>query len=244
MSPPFQIEVCIDHPSDALLAQSAGATRIEINSALRLDGLTPTIAACRWIKTHCGLPLIAMLRPRDRFFMEPAEQEIAVEDGRLLLDAGVDGLAYGALDRHGELNLEYMQQICQLCGDREFVCHRAFDRLTDQRRGLEHLIDCGVTRVLTSGGAPTAELGLARLAELHAWARGRIEILPGGGIHADNALRIIQQSGCGQLHGSFRAKCGAAESNPDEVWSSEIAAVRRALDELDPLQPSSSCKPH
>lgn len=240
MSPPFQIEVCIDHPSDALLAQTAGATRIEINSALLLDGLTPTIAACRWIKTHCGLPLIAMLRPRNRFSMEPAEQEIAVEDGKLLLDAGVDGLAYGALDSHGELNLKYMQQIRDLCGEREFVCHRAFDRLTDQRRGLEQLIDCGTTRVLTSGGAPTAELGLARLAELHAWARGRIEILPGGGIHAGNALHIALLSGCGQVHGSFRAKCNAAESDPDQAWSSEIAAVRRTFDELDRLPPSSS----
>lgn len=231
MSPRFQIEVCIDHPSDALLAQTAGATRIEINSALLLDGLTPTIAACRWIKTHCALPLIAMLRPRNRFFMEPAEQEIALEDGRLLLDAGVDGLAYGALDSHGELNLAYMRQIRDLCGDRDFVCHRAFDRLADQRHGLEQLIDCGATRVLTSGGAPTAEQGLARLSELHEWARGRIEILPGGGIHKGNAVRIAQQSGCHQVHGSFRAQRAASEDSQNDIWSSEIAAVRRAIDE-------------
>lgn len=243
MSPAFQIEVCIDHPSDALLAKAAGATRIEINSALLLDGLTPTIAACRWLKTHCDLPLIAMLRPRDRFFMEPAEQEIALEDGRLLLDAGVDGLAYGALDRHGALNLKYVQQICDLCGDRDFVCHRAFDRLADQRLGLQQLIDCGANRVLTSGGAPTAELGLARLGELHAWAGGRIEILPGGGIHAGNAVRIAQQSGCRQVHGSFRARGIAAEPSPGDAWSSEIAAVRRAFDELDPLRSSSVLKP-
>lgn len=232
MTAPFQIEVCIDHPSDALLAQSAGATRIEINSALRLDGLTPTLAACRWTMTHCELPLIAMLRPRDSFFLEPAEQEIALEDGRLLLEAGVAGLAYGAVDRHGELNVDYMRQIAALCGDRELVCHRVFDRLKDQRRGLEQLIDCGVTRVLTSGGAATAELGLDRLAELHDWAHGRIEILPGGGIHADNARRIILHSGCRQLHGSFRAKTTAAENAGDKSLTSEIAAVRRVVEEL------------
>ena len=229
---PFQIEVCIDHPAHALLAQTAGATRIEINSALQLGGLTPTISACRWIKAHSTLPLIAMLRPRDLFFMTPVEQEIALEDGRLLLDAGVDGLAYGALDRHGNMDLKYMQQVADLCGMRDFVCHRAFDRLTDQRRGLEELVDCGVTRVLTSGGAPTAELGLARLADLHEWARGRIEILPGGGVHAGNANRIALHSGCHQLHGSFRAKCNAAGSSESDALSSEIAAVCRAIGEL------------
>lgn len=235
MRDPFQIEVCIDHPSHALLAQAAGATRIELNSALALDGLTPTLAACRWTLAHCGLPLIAMLRPRDRFFLEAAEQEIALEDGRLLLEAGAAGLAYGALDRSGVLNLTYMRQIATLCGERDFVCHRAFDRLLDQRRGLEQLIDCGVTRVLTSGGAATAELGLERLAQLQEWARGRIEILPGGGINSNNARRIAQLSGCRQLHGSFRAKEKSLE--PDHAGrdvASHIAAVRTAVDALPP----------
>lgn len=244
MSHSFQIEVCIDHPTHALLAQTAGATRIEINSALALDGLTPTIAACRWIKAHCSLPLIAMLRPRNVFLMEPVEQEIAVEDGRLLLDAGVDGLAYAALDQQGALNTHYMQQIADLCGDRDFVCHRAFDRLTDQRRGLEQLIDCGVTRVLTSGGAATAELGLVRLSELHQRARGRIEILPGGGIHAGNARRIAERCGSGQLHGSFRAKFtvpAVSGSNADDAWTGEIAAVCRALGGVSPLNWTDSC---
>lgn len=220
MSLPFQIEVCLEHPAEALAAQAAGATRIELNSALRLDGLTPTLAACRWLKAHCSLPLIAMLRPREGFFLEPVEQEILLEDARILLDAGVDGLAYGALDRHGELNVEYLQQVSELCGQRELVCHRAFDRLSDQQRGLEQLIECGVRRVLTSGGAATAEQGLSRLAELQHWARGRIEILPGSGIHADNARRIAQACGSRQLHGSFRA-------NPDE-----IAAVCRSIESL------------
>ena len=217
MSIPFQIEVCIENPLDAFPAQAAGATRIELNSALRLDGLTPTLAACRWLKAHCSLPLIAMLRPHEGFCLEPLQQEILLDDARMLLDAGVDGLAYGALDRHGELHVEYIRQVAELCGERDLVCHRAFDRLADQQRGLEQLIDCGVRRVLTSGGAATAEQGLSRLVELQGWARGRIEVLPGSGINSGNACRIAQVSGCRQLHGTFRAD------------SREIAAVCRAI---------------
>lgn len=217
MLPSFQIEVCLENPLDALQAEAAGATRVELNSALRLDGLTPSLAASRWLKANCSLPVIAMLRPREGFFLAPLEQEILLEDARLLLDVGVDGLAYGALQRSGELNISYMRQVAELCGQRELVCHRAFDQLPDQARGLELLIDCGVRRVLTSGGAPTAEQGLMRLRELQELSRGRIEILPGGGIHADNALRIARASGCRQLHGTFR-------SDP-----LEIAAVCRAI---------------
>ncbi|MEO8269633.1 MAG: copper homeostasis protein CutC [Aureliella sp.] len=204
------MEVCLENPLDAMPAQTAGATRIELNSALKLDGLTPTLAACRWLKNNCSLPLIAMLRPREGFYLAPQEQEILLDDARLLLDAGVDGLAYGALDRQGELNSEYMRQVVELCAEREVVCHRAFDRLADQKRGLEQLIDCGVRRVLTSGGAASAEQGLSRLAELQCWSRGRIEVLPGGGVYAGNARRIAQVSGCRQLHGTFRG-------NPREI---------------------------
>ena len=223
MTIPFQIEVCLENPLDAIPAQSAGATRIEINSALSLDGLTPSLETCRWLKANSGLPVIAMLRPHTGFCLEAVEQDTLLDDARLLLDAGVDGLAYGALDKLGNLNVEYMQQISELCGDRALVCHRAFDQLVDQRRGLEQLIDCGVRRVLTSGGAKTAEQGLARLTELQNWARGRIEILPGSGINSTNALRIARLSGCRQLHGTFRA---------DPV---EIAAVSRAIEALQQI---------
>ncbi len=200
----IEIEACIEHPSSGPAAQAAGATRIELNCALQLDGLTPTLAACRWLKSKCGLPIIAMLRPRNAFYLDDTDQQLAVEDGQALLEAGVAGLAYGALDHCGELNLKYIQQIVELCGERSLVCHRAFDRVVDQRRGLEQLIDCGVRRVLTSGGAATALEGRTRLRELLEWARGRIEILPAGGICATNARQLINATGCTQLHGTFR----------------------------------------
>ena len=94
----------------------------------------------------------------------------------------------------------------------------ALDRLVDQRRSLEPLIDCGVRRVLTSGGAATALEGIDRLRELVEWARGRIEILPAAGICAANARQLIQATGCTQLHGTFR-------HDP-----AEITAVRQSLE--------------
>ena len=225
----FQIEVCVERPSDALLAQAAGATRIEINSALRLDGLTPTLGTCRWLKANCQLPVIAMLRPHsDGFFLNADDQRIALADCELLLSTGIDGIAYGALDANGNLQLDYFQQIAGLCGPCELVCHRAFDRLTDQRRGLRQLIDCGVRRVLTSGGAATAEQGIDRLRELVEWSQGEIEILPGAGINSSNAQRIVELTGCTQVHGTFRGAAGSGQRDPAKVDPREIEKIRAA----------------
>ncbi len=219
----LQIEVCIQHPTDAILAQQAGAARIEINSALRLDGLTPTPSVCRWLKNNCSLPIIAMVRPHDDgFVLSALDQQLALADCELLLDCGVDGIAYGALDGDGELNLDYFRQVAQLCGDRQLVCHRAFDRIPDQPRGLEQLIDCGVCRVLTSGGQPKAIQGTDRLKELMEMSRGRIEILPGGGIDSKNFWQIAAGTGCRQLHGTFRKRgvlneIESVHLDPDEL---------------------------
>jgi len=227
----FHIEVCLERPEDALLAEQAGATRIEINSALPLDGLTPTLGVCRWLKQNCNLPLIAMLRPRyDNFVLSSVEQKILLRDCDDLLACGVQGIAYGALSLEGTLQLDYFKQVARLCGPRELVCHRAFDQLQDQRRGLEELIDCGVRRILTSGGAATAELGIERLRQLVEWSRGRIEILPGAGIHSGNVRKIVELSGCNQVHGTFRGPSVGQNKAAEGCSSAEISKIRSVLE--------------
>lgn len=222
----IQIEVCLEHHEDALAVQSAGATRIELNSSLNLDGLTPSLAACRWLKANCQLPVIAMLRSHnDGFFVDSETQKNLVRDCELLLEAGADGIAYGAVDATGKLNINYFSEMAAICGAHDLVCHRAFDTLSDPLLGLEQLIDCGVHRILTSGGARTAEQGIELLRTLVEHARDRIEILPGSGISAGNALRILQTTGCRQLHGTFRLRGTPLERESIRTNIGELKAV-------------------
>jgi copper homeostasis protein len=213
------IEVCVENVDDALAAESAGATRIEFNSALALEGLTPSIAACERLKQQCGLPVIAMLRLHaNGFVFSPAEQQIMLRDCELLLAAGVDGIAFGALNSQGTLDLPFLRKVAGLCDEKQLVMHRAFDQLEDQRGGLEQLIDLGFRRVLTSGGAATVDLGIERLIELVQWSAGRIEILPGGGVNLDNAVQLLEITGCSQLHGTFRRQgCDRIRLNTQAV---------------------------
>lgn len=94
----FELEVCVDQVAHALVAEAAGATRIEINTALELDGLTPAAASCAWLKAHCGLPIVAMLRPHARSFVYSVTEELSLLRAcQSLLEAGVDGIAFGSL---------------------------------------------------------------------------------------------------------------------------------------------------
>jgi copper homeostasis protein len=54
--------------------------------------------------------------------------------------------------------------------------------------------------VLTSGQAPTVLEGADLIAELVAHARGRIEILPGGGVSPKNISEIVRRTGVDQIH--------------------------------------------
>ena len=58
------IEICCGSYEDALAAWKGGAERIELNSAVYLGGLTPSIGSLRLVKENTGLKVISMVRPR------------------------------------------------------------------------------------------------------------------------------------------------------------------------------------
>lgn len=223
----FEVEVCVDRVADAMTAVAAGATRIELNCALEMDGLTPAAASCQWLKQHCSVPIVAMLRPHARSFVYSASDEASIlRDCQQLLQAGVDGIVFGGLNERGQIAIPILQRVLGACGGRPVVFHRAFDQLKDQSQGLEQLIECGVRRVLTSGGAKTALEGVAQLKRLHDLAEGRIEILPGAGINSRNAQAILQASGCCQLHGSF-TDADRKSQGPDASEIAQTVAIAR-----------------
>jgi copper homeostasis protein len=78
--------------------------------------------------------------------------------------------------------------------------HRAFDACVDLAAALLCLIDLGVDRVLTSGGARTAPEGAERIDRLVRQAERRIEIVAGGGIEGGNVARLVKETGVREVH--------------------------------------------
>ena len=158
-----------------------------------------------------------------------------VSDAELLIDAGADGIAAGVLSPDHTVDYAFWVKFLRRFPGREMVFHRAFDAVPSQEFALQSLIDLGTTRVLTSGGAPTALAGSNQLARLVQHARGRIQILPGSGIVAEHIGELIAQTGCDQVHGSFsepmRFSVGSVLDGYYPMTSREkVAAARAALD--------------
>lgn len=62
------VEICCGGYEDALAAYRGGAKRIELNSALYLGGLTPSVGTLLLTKQHTDLKVIVMVRPRGAGF--------------------------------------------------------------------------------------------------------------------------------------------------------------------------------
>ena len=61
-------EVCCGSADDALQAAAGGADRVELNSALFLGGLTPSLGALQVTKERSDVRVICMVRPREGGF--------------------------------------------------------------------------------------------------------------------------------------------------------------------------------
>jgi copper homeostasis protein len=213
------LEVCVGSLADARAAADAGAGRLELCSALELGGLTPSLALVEQVVGEVDLPVVVMLRPRcGGFCYSDDEARGMLRDAELALAAGASGLAFGFLETSGLIDVPRTNKLVELAGGKQTVFHRAFDFVPNLAAALDVLIDLGVTRVLTTGGATSAIEGAESLRQLIDRAMDRIEILPGGGISAVHVVQLVAASGCKQIH------VGAATSDDDKSIAADEAA--------------------
>ncbi len=213
----IKLEICCGSLDDVINAKAGGADRVELNSALFLGGLTPSIGLVREAK-KIGLSIIAMVRPRDGgFCYTDAEFECMLSDAKEFAAEGVDGLVFGVLKPDGNIDIERCKLLINAAGDRIKVFHRAFDVVPDWKKAMDELIELGFDRILTSGQAVNSIEGAVSLKEMIEYADSRIEILPGGGIREHNVSRLIEMCGCNQVHASAgsKHKDSSCLSNPN-----------------------------
>lgn len=223
------LEVALSTLDDARAARDGGADRIELCAALELDGLTPSLGTLIEVRREVPLPVVFMLRPRaGDFVYSDAEFLTMRRDAELALSNGAGAIVFGCLAADRTVDVERTRAMVRQAGPGRAVFHRAFDRTPDLGAALDVLIALGVTRVLTSGGRPTAIEGAEVIRGLIGRAAGRIEVLPGGGVTPANAADLLARTGATQVHGSFsvaaskgwgfRRTCGV-----------KVGAVRAAL---------------
>lgn len=201
------VEVCCGSVDDVIESKKAGASRVELNSSLFLGGLTPSIGEVIVAK-KTGMEIMAMVRPREGgFCYTDAEFETMLADAKALLEAGADGIVFGFLHPDGTIDMERCRKMMEVIGDKQSVFHRAIDVVPDWRAAIETLCSLGVTRVLTSGQAPSVHYGMDVIRGMNEAAAGRIQILPGAGINLQNAKEVVEKTGCNQIHIALHKSC-------------------------------------
>lgn len=199
------LEICVDSVESAVASEAGGAQRIELCSALIEGGLTPSLGLIRTVRSRVKIGLHVMIRPRGGDFLY-SKDELAVmrEDIALAAKCGVNGVVFGLLTAEGDVDVEQTRELVELAGPLEVTFHRAIDMTRDVRHALEDVIRTGVDRVLTSGAEPSALLGKHRLRELVKMSEGRIQIMVGGGVRAENVEEIANVSGALHYHAGLR----------------------------------------
>jgi len=129
---------------------------------------------------------------------------VMLRDLDWLLTSGVEGIAIGVLSSGGTIDRDRCSEIRKRAGATPLVFHRAFDVTPDPLQAMEELVDLGFHRILTSGQQESAYNGIPLLSDLIRKSKGRIEILPAGGINRFTIQDIIARTGCDQVHASLQ----------------------------------------
>jgi copper homeostasis protein len=199
------IEIAIASVEDAMSAQQGGADRLELNSALRLGGLTPSLGTFLEIQSQSKLPVVVMVRPRSSgFCYSDSDYRVMERDIDLFRDHGAEGIVFGILRDNGEIDLPRCRELLKRFPSQEAIFHRAFDLVPNPQKALEQLIELGFRRIMTSGQKQTALEGSDLIRQLIEQAKGRIEILPASGIQCSTVREVLSRTGCNQIHASLR----------------------------------------
>ena len=204
-------EFCAENVTLLEKAMEAGARRIELCDNLAVGGTTPSYGVTKAaveLAANYDTTIMTMIRPRGGDFVyNDLEIAIMLEDIHLTAQAGSQGVVFGALTADKKLDKSNLEKLIAASKGMEIVFHMAFDELSDddQLEAIDWLSQAGVTRILTRAGVSGDSLE-ERFSHYHRileHAKGKIEILPGGGIDLDNRQIFIDQLGVTQLHGTM-----------------------------------------
>ncbi|SUB82701.1 Copper homeostasis protein CutC [Pragia fontium] len=194
-----KLEVCCYSVDCAVMAERAGADRIELCTSKQEGGITPSMGMLEWAKQHISIPVHPIIRPRGGdFCYTKSEFEVIKRDIDQIRELGFPGIVIGILAEDGHIDMERMQQVLVQAEGMSVTFHRAFDMCANPIVALNQLTDIGIDRILTSGQQQTAEVGLPLIRDLIHQSRGPV-IMPGGGIRLTNIHKFID-AGVQEIH--------------------------------------------
>ncbi|WP_227878495.1 copper homeostasis protein CutC [Arthrobacter dokdonensis] len=242
-----QLEIAVTGAAGARIAQNAGADRVELCSALELGGVTPSQGTVERVlaATGGGFGIHVLVRPRPGNFVYDADDVATAEaEAAALALQGVHGIVLGALDEARGIDIPTTQRLINAARSINpqmgITFHRALDHTLDPLGAIEVLAALEIDRVLTSGQAAAAGDGVEMLSAMVATARGRLEVMAGGGVTIAGLKALLCTTGVAAAHLSAKVPGrraasasvslgSAATLDPDAYCVTDEGIVREAV---------------
>lgn len=212
-----KIEIACFNLESAVIAQKAGADRVELCADMSVGGITPTIEIIQQVREHLTIDLYVMIRPRGgNFVYSEAEFEQMKSEIETIKKLDVNGFVFGILKDDNTINIEQNKVLVELVKPFSCTFHRAFDEVLNVEKALEDVISCGFSTILTSGTFSNVMEGKEVLKQLVIQANNRIEIMPGGGLRSTNISKLNEMVDANWYHSSAITD-GSEIASPEEI---------------------------
>lgn len=229
----FKLEVIGFTIESCLIAQAAGAHRIELCDNPSEGGTTPSYGFIKTARENLSIELYPIIRPRGGDFLySEIEFEVMKADIQICKNLGCDGVVIGMLNSDGTVDKQRCKELVDIAQPMGVSFHRAFDRTKDPFKALEDIISIGCERILTSGQKSVATDGAALLNELVKQANGRIIIMPGSGVRSDNVENLVKKTNATEFHTSARTYTDSKMEFINESMDEQLTSVTTLSNEI------------
>ena len=199
-------ELCLENFTKIPQALQAGVEIIELCDNLAVGGTTPSYGvieeAAKYV-AESKTTLAVMIRPRGgNFVYNSHELKIIETDTLKAVEAGAQNIVFGALTPGNEIDTDALETVSIAAQGLPITFHMAFDEVTDQEKAIDQLVEFGVDKILTHGGPLDQPLNTDKLKSLIDYAKGKINIIIGGGVNAENFENLAQLTGTNYVHGT------------------------------------------
>lgn len=194
------LEVIASTVLDALRIEGFGGNRIELVSALKEGGLTPSYGLIKAVINSVKIPVNVMVRPHSNSFVyTDREIELMKEDILMIKRLGANGVVFGALDEKNNICEKSLVKLLEASDGLEVTFHRAIDELINPVEGIKVLRKYPIKNLLTSGGEGKIIDNISVIKNMIKES-GNIEVLIGGGLTLTNIEAIANSTGVKQCH--------------------------------------------
>lgn len=230
----YKLEICCFNLSSAIVAQQAGAHRVELCASPEEGGTTPGAGVIAIAREKLEIELYPIIRPRGGdFLFTDAEFAVMLKEVAFCKQAGCDGIVIGMLNADGTVDKKRCGRLVEAAYPLGVTFHRAFDWAVNPFEAMEDIIGIGCERILTSGQRPTALEGAMMINELVRQADERILIMPGSGIRTANIGELVKRTDASEFHTSARSRTPSAMEFVNTAMKEEQSVVMADQKEIE-----------